>query len=94
MTFNSLYPLIQELVFGSSYRIYIILEWEERKFLGRNLPNLMEDVGITIDNCSLREWDICVEGYKKYIYYIMPNNFNIGVSNLNHESKLLDMRGS
>lgn len=95
MTYNQLYPLIQELVFGQDNRIYILLnEYDERKFIGRHLPSLFEQLNITIENGSIESWDLCVEGVKKYMYFAIPNNFNTLVSSLTSSSTVIDLRGN
>lgn len=92
MTFNQLYPLVQEIIFGDTNRVYILINWEDRKYLGKSLPILLSDLNITIDNTSLEAWDLCIEGIKKYVYFAMPYNFTILVSNLTDESAIIDLR--
>ena len=58
-----------------------------------NLPKLLDDLNIKIDNPSLVAWDLCVEGIKKYLYFAMPFNFRIMVSNISEDSTVIDLRG-
>lgn len=92
MTFNKLYPLIHEIVFGKSNRIYVAVGWEERKEVGPRLSDTLDDLSIKLTHMSIDSWDICVEGTCKYIYFAMPYNFLRLQSCITKESAVIDLR--
>ena len=92
MTFNKLYPLVHELVFGEDNRIYVAMSWEERKEVGPMLADLLDDLSIKMTHLSIDTWDVCVEGTCKYIYFAIPNNITRLESCLTADSTVIDLR--
>lgn len=92
MTYNKLYPLVQELIFGTDNRIYVAVSWEERKQVGPMLSDLLDDLSIKVNNRSIAEWDLCIEGICKYIYFAMPYNTIRLQSCMTADSVLIDLR--
>lgn len=92
MTFNKLYPLIHEIVFGEDNRIYVAVGWEERKVVGPMLSDTLDDLSIKMTHLSIDTWDICVEGTCKYLYFAMPYNTTKLQSCMTAKSVLIDLR--